>query len=132
MAQQPLWDGLYCSTKWWNSLPADYQEIIEDELYTATVNYSNYCVENEASMREELEAAGVVFHEADREAFAEMTKSVLDKYSISTELLETVAQIRALQAAGCDIVRLAGENACPRAACTKALVGRKTTPFVYV
>ena len=51
-------------------------------------------------MREELEAAGVVFHEADREAFAEMTKSVLDKYSISTELLETVAQIRADIAAG--------------------------------
>ena len=100
LAQQPLWDGLYCSTKWWNSLPADYQEIIEDELHTATVNYSNYCVENEASMREELEAAGVVFHEADREAFAEMTKSVLDKYSISTELLETVAQIRADIAAG--------------------------------
>lgn len=100
LAQQPLWDGLYCSTKWWNSLPAEYQEIIEDELHTATVNYSNYCADNEGAMRAELEAAGVVFHEADREAFAEMTKSVLDKYSIGAELLDTVAQIRADIAAG--------------------------------
>lgn len=100
LAQQPLWDALFCSTKWWNSLPAEYQEIIEDELHTATVNYSNYCAENEASMRAELEAAGVTFHEADREAFAEMTRSVLDQYSIGDELLETVAQIRADIAAG--------------------------------
>lgn len=100
LAQQPLWDTFFCSTKWWNSLPAEYQEIIEDELHTATVNYSDYCAENEASMRAELEAAGVTFHEADREAFAEMTKSVLDQYSIGSELLETVAQIRADIAAG--------------------------------
>ena len=26
--QQPLWDARFCSTKWWNSLPAEYQEII--------------------------------------------------------------------------------------------------------
>lgn len=100
MAQQPLWDALFCSTKWWNSLPAEWQEIIEDELHTATVNYCDYCSENEAAMRAELEAAGVTFHEADRAAFAEMTKSVLDQYSIGEELLETVAQIRADIAAG--------------------------------
>lgn len=100
LAQQPLWDAMFCSTKWWNSLPAEYQEIIEDELHTAAVNYCDYCADNEASMREELEAAGVTFHEADREAFAEMTKSVLDQYSIGDELLETVAQIRADIAAG--------------------------------
>ena len=100
LAQQPLWDALFCSTTWWNSLPAEYREIIEDELHTATVNYCDYCAENEASMRAELEAAGVTFHEADREAFAEMTKSVLDQYSIGAELLDTVAQIRADIAAG--------------------------------
>ena len=59
LAQQPLADALFCSTTWWNTIPAEYQEIIEDELHQAGLRYNAYSVENEGKMRTEMEAAGV-------------------------------------------------------------------------
>ena len=59
LAQQPLADALFCSTTWWNTVPAEYQEIIEEELHEAGIRYNQYSVENEGKMREEMEAAGV-------------------------------------------------------------------------
>lgn len=96
LAQQPLADALFCSTTWWNSIPAEYQEIIEDELHQAGLRYNAYSVENESKMREEMEAAGVTFHEADRQAFLDMgCGDLVMKYSIGQELLDTLADIRA-------------------------------------
>ena len=98
LAQQPLADALFCSTKWWNSIPAEYQEIIEEELHEAGLRYNQYSVENESKMREEMEAAGVQFHEADRQAFLDMGCSDLVlKYGIGQELLDTLAEIRAAE-----------------------------------
>ena len=95
LAQQPLADALFCSTKWWNTIPAEYQEIIEDELHQAGIRYNQYSVENEGKMREEMEAAGVEFHEADRQAFLDMgCGDLVLKYSIGQELLDTLAEIR--------------------------------------
>ena len=94
-AQQPLADALFCSAKWWNSLPAEYQTIIEEELHNAGIRYNQYCVENEGKMREELEAAGVEFHEADRQAFIDSgCGELVLKYGIGQELLDTLAEIR--------------------------------------
>lgn len=96
LAQQPLADALFCSTEWWNTLPAEYQTIIEEELHDAGVRYTEYSVENEARMREEMEAAGVEFHEADRQAFIDMgCGDLVLKYGIGQELLDTLAEIRA-------------------------------------
>jgi TRAP-type C4-dicarboxylate transport system substrate-binding protein len=96
LAQQPLADALFCSTTWWNTIPAEYQEIIEDELYQAGIRYNQYSVENEGKMRAEMEAAGVVFHEADRQAFLDMgCADLVMKYSIGQELVDTLAEIRA-------------------------------------
>lgn len=96
LAQQPLADALFCSTTWWNTIPAEYQEIIEDELYQAGIRYNQYSVENESEMRKEMEAAGVEFHEADRQAFLDMgCGDLVLKYSIGQELLDTLAEIRA-------------------------------------
>lgn len=96
LAQQPLADALFCSTTWWNTIPAEYQEIIEDELYQAGLRYNQYSVENESVMRAEMEAAGVQFHEADRQAFLDMgCADLVQKYSIGQELLDTLAEIRA-------------------------------------
>lgn len=96
IAQQPLADALFCSTKWWNTIPAEYQEIIEDELHEAGIRYNQYSVENEGKMREEMEAAGVQFHEADRQAFLDMgCGDLVLKYGIGQELLDTLAEIRA-------------------------------------
>ena len=96
LAQQPLADALFCSTTWWNSLPEEYREIIEEELHEAGLRYNEYSVENEDVMREEMEAAGVEFHEADRQAFLDMgCGDLVLKYSIGQELLDTLAEIRA-------------------------------------
>ena len=46
-------------------------------------------------MREEMEAAGVEFFEADREAYMELAGDLVLKYSIGQELLDTLAEIRA-------------------------------------
>lgn len=95
LAQQPLADALFCSTTWWNTVPAEYQAIIEEELYQAGLRYNQYSVENEGKMRAEMEAAGVVFHEADRQAFLDMgCADLVLKYSIGQELLDTLAEIR--------------------------------------
>lgn len=96
LAQQPLADALFCSTTWWNTIPAEYQEIIEDELHQAGLRYNQYSVENEGKMRAEMEAAGVQFHEADRQAFLDMgCGDLVLKYGIGQELLDTLAEIRA-------------------------------------
>lgn len=96
LAQQPLADALFCSAKWWSTIPAEYQEIIEDELHQAGLRYNEYSIENEGKMREEMEAAGVQFHEADRQAFLDMgCRDLVMKYSIGQELLDTLAEIRA-------------------------------------
>lgn len=98
LAQQPLADALFCSTTWWNSIPEEYREIIEEELHEAGLRYNEYSVENEDVMRAEMEAAGVEFHEADRQAFLDMgCGDLVLKYSIGQELLDTLAEIRAAE-----------------------------------
>ena len=47
-------------------------------------------------MRTEMEAAGVTFYEADRQAFLDMgCGDLVLKYGIGQELLDTLAEIRA-------------------------------------
>ena len=47
-------------------------------------------------MRAEMEAAGVQFHEADRQAFLDMgCGDLVLKYGMGQELLDTLAEIRA-------------------------------------
>ena len=100
LGQMPLADSAFCSTTWWNSLPAELQEIIAEELYNASYEYYNYAVENEAKMREELEALGVEFHEVDTTPFVEMAGDMILDYGIGQKVLDAVAQIRADIAAG--------------------------------
>lgn len=100
LAQMPLADGLYCSTTFWNSLPEEYRNIIEEELHTAGQNYYEYSMENEAIMRIDMEKAGVRFYEVDRAPFAALAKENVLKYEIGQKVLDTVAQIRADIAAG--------------------------------
>ena len=100
IGQIPLSDGLFCSTTWWNSLPEDYRAIIAEELTACGSRYYDYSVENESAMRAELEAAGVTFHEVDREAFANAAGDLLSQYGLGEELRAAVAEIRAEMAAG--------------------------------
>ena len=100
LAQMPLADGLYCSTTFWNSLPEEHRNIIEEELHTAGQNYYEYSMKNEATMRAEMEKAGVHFYDVDRAPFAALAKENVLKYGIGQKVLDTVAQIRADIAAG--------------------------------
>lgn len=95
IGQQPLADALFCSSKWWATVPAEYQSIIDEELYAAAQRYNQYCVDNEGAMRAEMEAAGVEFHEVDRDAFKALAGDLVLKYSIGQELLDTLAEMRA-------------------------------------
>ena len=96
LSQQPLADALFCSTTWWNSIPEEYREIIEDELHQAGLRYNKYSAENEGKMREEMEKAGVVFNDGDRQAFIDNgCGDLVLKYGIGQELLDTLADIRA-------------------------------------
>ncbi len=95
LAQQPLADALFCSSTWWNTVPEEYRVIIEEELNAAGLRYNQYSVENEDRMRKEMEAAGVEFFEADREAYMEMAGDLVLKYSIGQELLDVLEEIRA-------------------------------------
>ena len=100
LGQMPLADTTFCSTDWWNSLPENVRTIIDEELVAASTRYYEYTVENEVTMREELEAAGCVFHEVDKAPFIEMAGDMILEYSIGQEVLDTVAEIRADIAAG--------------------------------
>ena len=100
LAQYPLADGLYCSTTFWNSLPEEYAQIIEEELHDCGVRYTEFSMANEEAARAELEAAGVHFYEIDRAPFMELAKDNVLKFDIGQEVLDTVAQIRADIAAG--------------------------------
>lgn len=100
LGQMPLADAAFCSTTWWNSLPVELQDIIAEELYNASYEYYNYAVENEAKMREELEALGVEFHEVDTTPFVEMAGDMILDYGIGQKVLDAVAEIRADIAAG--------------------------------
>lgn len=100
LAQMPLADGLYCSTTFWNSLPEEYRNIIEEELHTAGQNYYEYSMKNEATMRAEMEKAGVHFYDVDRAPFAVLAQENVLKYGIGQKVLDTVSQIRADIAAG--------------------------------
>lgn len=93
--QQPLADALFCSSKWWNTVPEEYRTIIEEELHNAGLRYNEYSVANESTMRAEMEAAGVEFYDVDRDEFMKLGGDLVLKYSIGQELLDTLAAIRA-------------------------------------
>lgn len=100
LGQMPLADSAFCSTTWWNSLPTELSDIIAEELFNAADKYYKAAVESEASMRAEMEAMGVEFHEVDVDAFAALAGDIILEYEIGQKVLDGVAQIRADIAAG--------------------------------
>lgn len=65
--------------EFFKGLPEEYQKIVLDAVYDAQLFAEEKLEEEEKTMREEIEKAGVEFIEPDIEAFDKATQSVRDK-----------------------------------------------------
>lgn len=84
--------------KWWDSLPADAQKIINESAKEA-VDYQRSVLypKNEADARKGFEKSGVVIHDAtadDIAKFKELTKPVFDEFAakLPSELVQLVKE----------------------------------------
>lgn len=61
--------GVYISTTVWNSIPATYRAIIEEEFVKGAIEGTKILSDSHASVVKELESFGVKFNEVDGDAF---------------------------------------------------------------
>ena len=59
---------IVANSEWWNSLPAEYVEILTSTLAEITVAEREQCIANEQELLDAFEAEGVVFNEFDAES----------------------------------------------------------------
>lgn len=70
--------GVYISTKVWDEIPKEYQDIIQEEFTNNAQNMIKIISENYESTKTQLEGQGIQFNEVDSEAFAAAVKPVYD------------------------------------------------------
>lgn len=69
--------GAYISVDVWNKIPAEYQEIIQEEFNNGAAEMVKNISEGEAATREKLEKEmGITFNEVDNEAFAKTVEPI--------------------------------------------------------
>ena len=69
--------GAYISVDVWNKIPAEYQEIIQEEFTKGAEEMVKNISEGEAATREKLEKEmGITFNEVDSEAFAKTVEPI--------------------------------------------------------
>ena len=69
--------GAYISVDVWNKIPAEYQEIIQEEFNKGAEQMVKNISEGEAATREKLEKEmGITFNEVDSEAFAKTVEPI--------------------------------------------------------
>jgi len=73
-----LYTGLVISEDWYQSLPAEYQQVLMDESRACGDYATELTQEKEVEFRAEMEEAGVTFAEVDITPFKEATASVYD------------------------------------------------------
>lgn len=80
----------------WESIPAEYQEIIKAELDTATYEIYNACVENETKFVEKYKETGIEIIEPDKSSFAACVPDLIeymdydmDSYTALREVIES-------------------------------------------
>lgn len=72
------------SARSWANLSEEQQQVVADGAAVAMESYSNSVVEQEASLREALEAEGIVFTDPDRDAF----RTAVQQRFLESELAE--------------------------------------------
>lgn len=70
--------GVYISTKVWNDIPAEYQDIIQEEFTKSAQNMIKIISDNYDSTMKDLEGQGIKFNDVDHDAFAEACKPVYE------------------------------------------------------
>ncbi|WP_157949986.1 TRAP transporter substrate-binding protein DctP [Vallitalea okinawensis] len=85
--------GVFIGTKYWDTLPTEYKEIITEEIAKAEVVQNDLAKKADSEFKEKLMAEGVTFNEVDKSSFQEATKSIVLEYEIGQELLDTIAEV---------------------------------------
>lgn len=85
--------GLFIGTKYWETLPAEYQKIITEEIANAEVVQNDLAKSADLEFKQKLTDEGVTFNEVDKTSFQEATKSIVLEYEIGQELLDTISQV---------------------------------------
>lgn len=71
--------GVYISTEVWNAMPAEYQEIVQEEFTKGAKDMIQQVSANYESTKERMETEmGCSFNDVDYDAFVEATKGVYD------------------------------------------------------
>lgn len=86
--------GLAMSQQVFDSMTAEQQKILQEEVDHLGSYISDLCAKAEKEWQKQLEAEGVIFNEVDKEAFKEATKVVYTKFPEWTPgLYERVSEI---------------------------------------
>ena len=78
-----LMTGLATSEAWYQSLPENLRTIVDEELFQAGAEASQATIDAQASVRENMEAAGVTFNEVDTSVFRDAVSGVYDELGYS-------------------------------------------------
>ncbi len=79
-----LLTGMICSEAWYNTLPAEYQTIVEEEAYNGGAAASQGVLDGEAEFEKALLEGGLTLVDVDIAAFKEATAKVYDELNYRT------------------------------------------------
>jgi len=85
--------GIFIGMDFWNTIPEEYQVIIQEEIDAAAERQNEAAKQIEEDYVGLLEEAGVTFHDVDKTSFVEATKDIVLQYDIGQELVDTVAKV---------------------------------------
>jgi len=74
-----LMSGMVISDRWFQSLPREYQIILQEEAHRAGQMYSRIIADNSAIFEQQLVANGLTLHPVDRQSFITATAGVYDR-----------------------------------------------------
>ncbi|WP_108127304.1 C4-dicarboxylate TRAP transporter substrate-binding protein [Saccharospirillum mangrovi] len=78
-----LMTGLATSEAWYQSLPQNLRTIVDEELFRAGAEASQATIDAQASVRANMEAAGVTFNDVDISLFRDAVSGVYDELGYS-------------------------------------------------
>lgn len=85
--------GIFIGMDFWNTIPEEYQAIIQEEIDAAAERQNAAAKQIEEDYVGMLEEAGVTFHDVDKTSFIEATKDIVLQYDIGQSLVDTVAEV---------------------------------------
>lgn len=85
--------GIFISADFWDTLPAEYQTVIQEEITAAADRQNEAAKQIEEEYIGLLQDEGVNIHEVDKSSFIEATQDVVLQYDIGQRLVDTVAEV---------------------------------------